>query len=337
MTQHYIAIEQIVQLLTGARRKGLDITPLLERAGIAPGLLNAPRSQVTQAQVARLVQLLTRRMRDEFWGLCQRPVPLGSLARTCQLLIHCRTLEEGLRLGFAHYRGWLSDFVPRLQVQRDKAFIRAIPVDTMQASSGHAERALCLFAHGLASWFVGRRIPIEAVMYRPMDQHMTTEAQRIFQAPVEYESTCIGLRFSAHWLQLPIVQTPDTLDSFLRATPVNLLIQYRGRSTISERVRRLLQKHLRQDLTLEALGDMLAMTPQTLRRRLREEGLGFRELKDELRYDVAIAQLARPEVPLEDIAHAVGFEDLSSFHRAFKAWTGLPPGAYRSLYLEQSH
>ena len=81
--------------------------------------------------------------------------------------------------------------------------------------------------------------------------------------------------------------------------------------------------------SLEAVSATLALTPQTLRRRLRDEGHGFQEIKDELRRDAAIALLAQPELTLLDIAMRVGFSDASTFHRAFKAWTGLAPGAYR--------
>ena len=46
------------------------------------------------------------------------------------------------------------------------------------------------------------------------------------------------------------------------------------------------------------------MTPQTLSRRLREEGQGFQALKDDLRRDAAIELLQRPELTLLDIAPA---------------------------------
>jgi AraC-like DNA-binding protein len=74
---------------------------------------------------------------------------------------------------------------------------------------------------------------------------------------------------------------------------------------------------------------MMAMTPQTLRRRLREEGHGFQALKDALRRDTAIACLTQPELTLIDIANRVGFSEASTFCRAFKKWTGVAPGEYR--------
>jgi len=77
----------------------------------------------------------------------------------------------------------------------------------------------------------------------------------------------------------------------------------------------------------------LAMTPQTLRRRLRDEGQGYQTIKDDLRRDVAIEYLGQPELTLLDIANRLGFSEASTFHRAFKGWTGLAPGAYRQTRL----
>jgi AraC-like DNA-binding protein len=74
------------------------------------------------------------------------------------------------------------------------------------------------------------------------------------------------------------------------------------------------------------------MTPQTLRRRLREEGQGFQSLKDHLRRDAAIEYLARPDMTLLDIADQLGFSEASTFHRAFKKWTGVAPGEYRQRH-----
>jgi len=52
-------------------------------------------------------------------------------------------------------------------------------------------------------------------------------------------------------------------------------------------------------------------------------------LKDALRRDTAIACLARPELTLIAIANRVGFSEASTFHRAFKKWTGVAPAEYR--------
>ena len=59
---------------------------------------------------------------------------------------------------------------------------------------------------------------------------------------------------------------------------------------------------------------------QTLRRRLREEGSSYQEIKDNIRRDAAIGYLSRPQLSIMEIAQMMGFSEPSTFHRAFKKW-----------------
>jgi AraC-like DNA-binding protein len=332
-TRHTIAILQVRQILRGAERAGLDVPQLLRRAGIATALLESPLSRVTQQQYAALIRHITRATRDEMWGLCSQPVRLGSFAQVCRLLVHSPNLGDALRSGLRTYRLQLRDFVPRLMVSHGHAELRLIPKGPRDPALGHAERTFCFFAYGLACWLVARRVPVEQVMYRAIDQGGSSDAGRLFQAPVVYGYPWVGFRFEAQWLDLPVVQSPQSLEEFLREAPSTLLIRYRDQSTLSERIRRLLRRHLDSELpSFEAVSDHLGLGPQTLRRRLREQGLGFQSIKDDLRRDTAIEYLGDPHLTLPDIANRLGFAEASTFHRAFKGWTGQAPGVYRQRH-----
>jgi AraC-like DNA-binding protein len=335
-THHTIAIQQVEQILLGARQRGADVEALLLRAGISPALLESPLSRVTQAQYAALIFVLRHAMRDELWGLCRRPLPLGSFAMGCRLLIGARTLGEALQAGLRYHRLLLADFVPRLHVQRQVARVSLAPRSEPGPALAYAERAFSFFAYGLACWLVARRVPLLAVDYPPSALGHSNDAGTLFQAPVHYDQPCTGWRFEARWLELPVVQNAQSLAEFLQQAPASLLVKYRDQSSLTERIRRILRRHLAEELpSLEDIGRQLAMTPQTLRRRLHEEGRGFREIKDDLRRDAAIEYLARPELTLPEIAGLLGFSEASTFHRAFKHWTGAAPGEYRQTRLRE--
>lgn len=334
ITHHTIAIAQVILILQGARQRGMDVNAILHRAGISPALLDAPLSRVTQAQYATLILALRRVTRDELWGLCGRPLKLGSFVQSTRLLVHCQTLGEALRTGFRFYHLMLDDFIPRMVVDQGVVSVRLVSKGKRDPMLAYAERSFCFFTYGLASWLVARRVPLLDVIYPEADVRYATEAGRLFQAPVRYEPDWIGFRFEARWLDLPVVQNTQSLAEFLQHAPANLLVKYRDQTSLTERIRRLLRRTLAGDLpSLEAVGQSLAMTPQTLRRRLRDEGQGYQSIKDDLRRDVAIEYLGQPELTLLDIANRLGFSEASTFHRAFKGWTGLSPGAYRQTQL----
>jgi len=333
VTQHTVAIQQVRHILQGVQHQGRDLAPLLQRAGIPPALLDAPQARVSQTQYALLIRALRRATRDELWGLCAGPLRVGSFGQCAALLVRSRNLHEALKLGFRHYHGLLDDFVPRLLLQGDVARVQIVRRVPANARLDYAQKAFLLFAFGLASWLVARRVPLLSVDYT--EPSPRSDSSRVYQAPIRYDEPHIGLRFEARWLELPVVQNPQSLREFLARAPANLLIKYRDPTSVSERIRRLLRRRLDSELpSLEAVGGLMAMTPQTLRRRLREEGHGFQELKDALRRDTAIEYLAQPELTLIDIANRLGFSEASTFHRAFKKWCGVAPGEYRQTRLQ---
>ena len=70
------------------------------------------------------------------------------------------------------------------------------------------------------------------------------------------------------------------------------------------------------------------MSVATLRRRLVEEGGSFRALRVETLKSKA-ESLLKTDLPLVQVAEKLGFSDVRSFSRAFKAWTGSTPNAQR--------
>jgi AraC-like DNA-binding protein len=331
-THHTIAIQQVHMILQGALHRGVDGAALLDRAGIAPTLLESPLARVSQQQYALLIRALRRALRDELWGLISRPVRPGSFGQCMKQLVRCATLGEALRGGFAFYDLLVDDFVARLSVRGELAQIQFVLRRESDARLDYCVKAFMLFTFGTASWLVARRVPVLGVDYTAAQ--VGTDTSRVYQAPIHYGQPHVGLSFHAHWLDLPVVQTTQSVREFLAGAPANLIVKYRDTSSLTDRIRRLLRRRLGEELpSLEEVGDALAVTPQTLRRRLREEGRGFQQIKDELRRDAAIEFLTNTRLPLLDIANEVGFSEASTFHRAFKNWTGVAPGEYRHSHV----
>ena len=72
----------------------------------------------------------------------------------------------------------------------------------------------------------------------------------------------------------------------------------------------------------------LGVSVATLRRRLQEEGTGFRRLRARSMCNYAKAHLVR-SVEVAEVADDLGFSDPRAFTRAFKTWTGHTPNEWR--------
>lgn len=81
--------------------------------------------------------------------------------------------------------------------------------------------------------------------------------------------------------------------------------------------------------TLAAAARRLHVGERTLQRRLSAEGFSFATLLAQVRRDRAERLLEATALPLGEVARQVGYRDVPAFARAFRAWTGTTPGAFR--------
>jgi AraC-like DNA-binding protein len=74
----------------------------------------------------------------------------------------------------------------------------------------------------------------------------------------------------------------------------------------------------------------LGMSPRTLERRLRSEGLTFGGILGELRCDLAKRYLLEKDLSISKIAWLLGYQETGGFTHAFKRWTGRTPREARA-------
>jgi AraC-like DNA-binding protein len=77
--------------------------------------------------------------------------------------------------------------------------------------------------------------------------------------------------------------------------------------------------------TLDRMAASFGMTERTLRRKLLDEGVSFRDLLDHVRQDLCRLYLLEDRRSLGEIAYLLGYSELSAFTRAHKRWHGMPP------------
>ncbi|WP_421845505.1 AraC family transcriptional regulator ligand-binding domain-containing protein [Mycobacterium sp.] len=82
--------------------------------------------------------------------------------------------------------------------------------------------------------------------------------------------------------------------------------------------------------SLAEVAGELHVSPRSLQRWLATEGYSFSEVLDRTRERLARYYLTSTELSDIEIAFLIGYEELSSFHRAFRAWTGHTPGSVRA-------
>lgn len=326
-----LAIDFVHEALRVARQRGLDLAPMLRAAGLGPELMDSPRARVSASTYARLWSALADTLDDEFFGLDHHPMRRGSFRLLCHAVLDCETLGQALRRMLDFLRLVLDDLHATLEHDGPRAVITLHDGGTPRRMFAYA--TFMMIVHGLSCWLVGRRLMLRSADFRsPAPPPLQARDYRIrFCESARFDQPLTCIAFDAAALELPLVQSVQTLPDFLRAAPANLLVRYRDEQGLAARVRgRLRSMPPSHWESVAALAASLQMSVATLQRRLLAEGSSCQAIKDELRRDLAIHTLEQTRLPLTTLAERLGYAELSVFHRAFKKWTGVSPGAYRA-------
>lgn len=312
----------------GAVQRGIDISPALEAAGIDPQLLSAPQARVPADAFSRLWVALADLLDDEFFAIDSHPMRRGSFKLICQAALGSDTLAHALKRILAFLRLVLDDVYGELNYDGQDALI-------VIHDHGSQRRLFCygtwlILVHGLLCWLANRRIPLKELALRASRPDDDSDYRARFCDNLVFDAPQSIARFDREVLNLKVAQIPAGLSSFLRESPAAFLVQYRNDDSVSVQIRRRLKDIVPWEWPeLDSLANLLRMSNSTLQRRLASEGINYQRLKDNLRRDMAINLLSQPGMTVSEVAAQTGFQETSAFHRAFKKWTGISPGAYR--------
>lgn len=302
---------------------------LLRKAGICPSTFQQANARVTEDQFVTLYRLLAVKLDDELPNLLSHPLKSGAMKLAGLYVIDAPTIEVVLNRFTRLERMIIHDF--------EMHFIREPGYSVVMVREPDGERRCKTMAiemnfkvvHGFISWLAGREIPLVRVDFAFEAPAYASEFQYLFPGPVYFDQPCSRLVLESRFMELGVQRDAADLKQYLSNLPRDWMFTRMRERPASHQVREYLLRHGMSGAHVEQVAKVLNVSVRTLCRRLEEENTAFQQVKDEVRRDVAIERLTRSDTPLATIAAELGFSDASSFHRAFRAWTGMTPSAYR--------
>ena len=323
-----------------AREQNEGWRELVERCGLSAAKLETDFSgddiALPMTIFADLQTAIIKLLDDEQLGYAKRPLPNGSLRLFCHA---CRTAET---LG-----GALTIYCDFFNLLGLGLHYKLQQIEQQTVIQLHAEAGFVpehyLFennlyrTHRFSNWLVGKFLPLTAVnLAYPEPAHAADYSKLFPDTDILFGQQHCALILPAEYLTLSVQQSQQSLQAFMKDPLYELLCQKFSYQTWTHRVQQQLRQPAGLSLDLEAIAEALTIHPQTLRRRLQEEDLSFREIKNNLRRDIAINCLSQDSLPVDEIAQKCGFSDASVFVRTFKKWTGKTPNAYRNSFDKSS-
>lgn len=177
---------------------------------------------------------------------------------------------------------------------------------------------------------LGRGPNLLAAHFTHPDPGYRDEYERILRCPVTFEAAWNGMRIDPAWSAGEVQRLPRYAFGVLAEHADALLADLAKSKSVRGRVESLLMPVLHSGETgMDWVAEQMAVSRQTLFRRLKAEGVTFEQVLDELRHRLAADYLSARKVSVNETAYLTGFSEPAAFSRAFKRWTGVSPREWR--------
>lgn len=154
---------------------------------------------------------------------------------------------------------------------------------------------------------------------------------RLFGLAPAYEHPCAEMLIDAATWRMPTRSADAFLHATLKGMAAQLKLAQPGDSTLERALRARLRDALAQGRAdAPRMAQLLGVSERTLQRRLADIGRSFSDVVEEFRREEASRLLATPGLDLADVAGRLGYAEQTSFTRAFRRWTGVTPGTWRT-------
>jgi len=161
--------------------------------------------------------------------------------------------------------------------------------------------------------------PVKAAAKQEMRNHAYAEFIGIDIALAEKNL----LVFSKTDMLLPFISCNESMWEFFEPELNKRLSMMETDDSYAARVRSALMELLPSgECTIEDVAKKLGYSKRSLQRKLQEENTNFQKQLNHTRELLAKYYVASTDMRAEDIAYLLGYQDTSSFLRAFAVWTG---------------
>jgi AraC-like DNA-binding protein len=314
------------------RKFGLDPDPIIKAAGLDPRLFEDGANVIPHRALGRLCALSVAHTQCRHFGLLVgRRSTILSLGLVGRLMLHSQTFGDALRSLVAHLSVQDRVIVPSLDVTGDTAvFSHTVYQPGMESADQITDGAIACTVNAIRALLGADWAPSEVLLPRGQPADMEPY-RRHFRAPVRFDQEMAALVFPSRCLELRITGA----DPLLRTMLEERISQLKGAQgcEFPDDIRRLLRMRLTSNrCSADAIAELLAIHRRTLSRRLKDGGAGYRDISNEIRFELARQLLRDTEVPLGQIAAALDYSEASAFTRAFRRWSGETPTAWRARH-----
>lgn len=328
---HTLSVNPLRMVLGRLAARGIPCVELLARHGISPALLDSVEGRIGIDDANRLMIEAAAMAESDDFGLDVAgagPLGAGPIAVAAR---SAATVREAFATICRFHR--LVTGVGHVELSEERQRARL-----SWHLDGNEQRLCRHFGElYLGVWVRGLReltgVDCTPLMVRFCHARPPSVAahERHFRCEVLFDQPLNEIELERSLLEVKLETFDPTLARIALSYCEDLLARLPAEDDFVMAVRHMVARSLGSDGgMLERLAARFHLTPRTLQRRLSAEGLSLRGLIDDARRETALRHVGGGELAIGEIAELVGFDAPSSFHRAFRRWTGVTPAQYRA-------
>ncbi|MET0340738.1 MAG: AraC family transcriptional regulator [Polyangiales bacterium] len=316
-------------LATAVEAMGVSRSELLRTAEIDLALLDSPDARLPRARIEHAARAAMTLTHDPALGLhwAERLTHL-TFGPISHLLGYVESLRQGFTMLHRFERLFHDEPAYALHERGDEATIRVLapagrPLDlqrfTAEIITAGLLRPIRLLCPALR--ILRASYAYEAPAHR-------AEYERIFGAVVQFEQDFTGIVFDRALLDVPSPHGDADLRSTFSALAEQRMLRAVGPPSYALRLRDMMVKRAPARLGMPCAAQALGLSERSLRRQLAVEDTSYQRVEHEALAHVARRLLRDDGRSIQETAFELGFSDATSFHRAFKQWTGETPSGF---------
>lgn len=312
-----------------ATTRGIERRALLLRAGLNEADLDALDARHPTDRLIALLRAGAQLERDDAFALhFGQYVPCDQVSLAAPLGRSARNVSEALQL-VNRYTPLSIDFpalggADRYRFARDAAGLWLCDDRPADVWPEITELVFSRMVQGIRR--VQRTDVVRAVYVRHAAPAHAAMYESIFAVPVHFATGRNAILLDPSYEFTELVPGPAHVTRVLARHADAQLVAMEQQRSCRGRLEAELRAVLHTgNVSITHTARRMAMSRQTLYRRLKAEGVTYEQVLETLRRDIATTALEQGAASVRESALRVGFADPAAFSRAFKRWTGRSP------------
>ena len=310
---------------------GLPVEPVIAAMGVDRAALEDRDGRIPRRPFLHAFEVAVEVTGDPDLGLrvgeSIRPVHLGVLG---YLLMSSESMKQAAQLD-ARWHSLIADG-EHLEYTREGELSKR----TLFLPDGEPPPPACAAACAAACtvsflrWLYAADDGLRRVAFPHPAPRDRANYDQFFRCELVFDAPHLTVWRDPSVLRKPLAQADSALRARMEERATKLAAERSALDQLITQVRDIVIRDIRDEVPeLEAVAKAIDVPPRVLKKRLADRNTSFTKIVDDTRRELALGYIADTTLTLVDVAYLCGFSEQSAFNRAFKRWTGVPPGNYR--------